>query len=88
MRAYGQVQALISAGCEVKVITSDEQGFEVNINFKSTHPHEIFYKGNRRSFSSVQTERSTLGKEKNYRAMLKSFVIRKCPKVAIRIFIL
>lgn len=88
MRAYGQVQALISAGCEVKVITSDEQGFEVNINFKPTHPHEIFYKGNRRSFSSVQIERSTLGKEKNYRAMLKSFVIRKCPKVAMRIFIL
>jgi|TARA_B110001452_G_C15240975_1_gene429642 hypothetical protein len=88
MRAYGQVQALISSGCEVKVITSEEQGFEVNMNFQPSQQHQIFYKSNKKSFASIQTKKLVLQPRKGYRDMLKSFLIRRCPKMIMRIFIL
>ena len=87
MRAYGQVQEMLHAGCDVRVITSSEQGFDKNDNFQHFREHSIFYKG-KKTFSKISNAHNKKSFLQNYLSLAKSFLIRSLPKSALRTFIL
>lgn len=86
MRSHGQVQALLSAGCDVRVVSAIDQGFETNNDFQSKQDHIIYYKKSLMDLSRVGTK--NLNSSRRYFAIFKSFLIRWMPKFLFRTFLI
>lgn len=86
-RAYGQVQAFISSGSEVHVITSADQNFELSNDFEFPNNHKVFYKGKNIVFNRGIINEKVISQKKKL-SSFKSFLIRVTPKIFIRAFML
>ncbi|MDA8709138.1 hypothetical protein N9M61_01365 [Gammaproteobacteria bacterium] len=85
MRSYGQVQALSDLGCDVKVLSCADQGFEMNHDFDYHSLKNVIFKKVKNS--SEQFVNIDLSKN-SYRARIKKIILRLFPKFFLRIIFL
>lgn len=79
LRAYGQVKALRDNGCEVKVITSHDQGFEEDITtYYEGLDKDTYYFGTKTNYKKNVTSFSSLARR----------VLIKSPRIINRYFFL
>lgn len=85
MRSYGQVQALLDLGCDVKVISCSSQGFEINEDFDQQSLKNVILKG----VKTFPAQLKNIDLSKNYyRDRIKKIVLRAFPKSFLRIIYL
>lgn len=82
MRSFGQVKALTDMGCDVKVISCADQGFEINHDFDKKSLSNVIYKN--KPYSSRLIKIIDSASKLSSRKKFKTLALRLFPKFLLR----
>ena len=84
MRSFGQVQALTEMGCDVKVISCEDQGFELSNDFDQNSLQNVIFKKIHNFSNPIQ---STGYSNNSYKKQLKKIALRFFPKFFLKLIL-